>query len=86
MSCLVNPPKPGDASHKLWQKEVADEAASLKRRAKLVTEGFRSLDGVSCNDTEGAMYSFPKVNGYLSVYLSVYFSGTLCTVKSSYCG
>jgi hypothetical protein len=31
------------------------------RRAHMVTDGFNKLDGVTCNFTEGAMYSFPQV-------------------------
>ncbi len=32
-----------------------------RRRARLVTDGFNALEGVTCNFTEGAMYSFPQV-------------------------
>ncbi len=58
---MVNPPKPGDESYELYQKERAAELASLRRRAHMVTDGFNALDGVTCNFTEGAMYSFPRV-------------------------
>lgn len=61
MSCLVNPPKPGDPSYGEWQKEREAELQSLRRRAHMVTDGFNSLDGVTCNFTEGAMYSFPQL-------------------------
>jgi len=61
MSVLVNPPKPGDASHESHKREQAEEIASLRRRARLVTDGFNSLEGVTCNFTEGAMYSFPQI-------------------------
>jgi aspartate/methionine/tyrosine aminotransferase len=56
MSCMVNPPPPGSPSHELWRKEQQDELASLRRRARLVTDGFNALPGVACNMTEGAMY------------------------------
>jgi aspartate/methionine/tyrosine aminotransferase len=43
------------------QKEREAELASLRRRAHMVTDGFNSLEDVTCNFTEGAMYSFPQV-------------------------
>ena len=58
---MVNPPKPGDESFELYVKERTSEIASLRRRAQIVTDGFNSLEGVTCNFTEGAMYSFPRV-------------------------
>jgi glutamate--glyoxylate aminotransferase len=61
MSCLVNPPKPGDESHALWDKERAAELGSLRRRALMVTDAFNALENVTCNFTEGAMYAFPQV-------------------------
>lgn len=61
LSVMLNPPKPGDASYELFAQEKNAELASLRRRAKLVTDAFNSLDGVSCTFTEGAMYAFPKL-------------------------
>jgi aspartate/methionine/tyrosine aminotransferase len=61
LSCMVSPPQPGDASYPLYQEEFSSEMASLKRRAQMVSEAFDALPGMSCNPTEGAMYSFPKV-------------------------
>ncbi|PNH07271.1 Glutamate--glyoxylate aminotransferase 2 [Tetrabaena socialis] len=61
LSCLVNPPKPGDPSYELYTKEKASELVSLRRRAHMVTDGFNALEGVTCNFTEGAMYSFPQI-------------------------
>ena len=58
---LVNPPKKGEESYEQFTKEKATELASLRRRAHMATDGFNSLEGVSCNFTEGAMYSFPQV-------------------------
>jgi hypothetical protein len=71
MSCMVNPPRPGSPSHALWAKEQADELASLRRRARLVTDGFNALPGVSCNFTEGAMYrSGPGLAGWMAGHSS----------------
>jgi hypothetical protein len=61
MSCLVNPPKPGSPSYEQHKEEREKELASLRRRARMVTDGFNSLEDVTCNFTEGAMYSFPQL-------------------------
>jgi len=42
-------------------QEREAELASLRRRAHMVTDGFNQLEDVTCNFTEGAMYSFPQV-------------------------
>ena len=34
---------------------------SLKERAQLVYERFNAVKGVTCNELEGALYAFPKV-------------------------
>ncbi len=52
---MVNPPKPGDASFKQFIKEKDTIIESLKRRAKLMTDAFNSLDGVVCQPTEGRL-------------------------------
>lgn len=62
VSCMCDPPRPGDPSWPLWEKETTAEYASLKRRAALVSNAFSSLPGMSCNPTEGAMYAFPKLD------------------------
>lgn len=62
VSVLCNPPKPGDPSYDLWQKERSDELASLRRRAHLVSSAFNSLPNMSVVPTEAAMYSFPQVH------------------------
>ncbi len=52
---MVNPPSKSDASYSQYTKEVADIYESLKRRAQKVTTALRSLEGVTCNESEGAM-------------------------------
>ena len=59
MSLMVNPPQPGDESYEQYNKEMTEGLESLKRRAHIMTDAFNSLEGVTCNFTEGAMYSFP---------------------------
>merc|ERR1712070_855414 len=58
---MVNPPKPGDASYPLFKKEKDAVVESLKRRARKMTDAFNSMEGVSCQETDGAMYSFPRI-------------------------
>lgn len=62
VSVLCNPPKPGDPSYELFQKERADEFASLQRRAQLVSDAFNSLPNMSVVPTAAAMYAFPEVH------------------------
>jgi aspartate/methionine/tyrosine aminotransferase len=61
VSVLCNPPKQGDPSYELFQKERSEEFASLQRRAKLVSEAFNSLPNMSVVPTAAAMYAFPEV-------------------------
>jgi alanine transaminase len=58
---LVKPPKEGDASYKKFCQERDDIMASLKRRAEKLVKTLNTLEGVSCNPTEGAMYAFAKI-------------------------
>ena len=50
---MVNPPKPGDASYVQFRNEKDSLLNSLKRRARLMTDAFNSLEGVTCQETEG---------------------------------
>lgn len=59
---MVDPPKPGDISHELFDRERSERVESLKRRARMLSDAFNRLDGVSCQPTEGAMYAFPRIN------------------------
>jgi len=61
MSLMVNPPKPGQQSYESHAAEKKGILDSLRERAHIMTNGFNSLEGVTCNFTEGAMYSFPQI-------------------------
>eukprot|EP00892_Ulva_mutabilis_P011217 jgi/Ulvmu1/8468/UM043_0048.1 len=61
MAALMAPPVPGDASYEQHQAEVSAILSSLKRRAVTVVQGLRKLEGVTCCDSEGALYAFPKL-------------------------
>eukprot|EP01100_Stratorugosa_tubuloviscum_P011756 TRINITY_DN5330_c0_g1_i1.p1 TRINITY_DN5330_c0_g1~~TRINITY_DN5330_c0_g1_i1.p1 ORF type:complete len:511 (-),score=201.43 TRINITY_DN5330_c0_g1_i1:74-1606(-) len=58
---MVNPPKPGQFSYKLYESERNNIIGSLKRRAELLANALNGLEGVKCNPAEGAMYLFPQV-------------------------
>ncbi|KAJ2683535.1 alanine transaminase [Coemansia spiralis] len=58
---MVNPPRLGDASYEQYKAEVEDIFESMKRRAKKLAQAFNSLPNMSCNDAQGAMYCFPRV-------------------------
>ena len=53
LGLMVNPPKPGDASYKQFIHEKDSLLNSLKRRARLMTDAFNALEGVTCQETEG---------------------------------
>lgn len=62
MSCVVNPPKPGEQSFELFERERQKILSDLKAKAQLVADTFNSIEGISCNKVAGAMYAFPRVN------------------------
>lgn len=61
MDTVVNPPRPGEPSYHSWKAEVEGTIASLKKRAKLVENTLNSIEGIHCNEVQGAMYAFPQV-------------------------
>lgn len=61
MGLMVNPLKPGDISYLKFTMESKSVLESLRRRARMMTDGFNSCKNVVCNFTEGAMYSFPQI-------------------------
>jgi len=61
MSLMVNPPKEGDPSYTLYIKERDLIYESLKRRAIKLSAFLNTLEGVTCNTAQGAMYAFPQI-------------------------
>ena len=62
---MVNPPKAGVNSPEvveLYQKERTMIFEGLKKRSKLLTEKLNAIPGITANELEGAMYSFPRVH------------------------
>ncbi|CAN0877790.1 Alanine aminotransferase 2, mitochondrial [Linum grandiflorum] len=60
-SLVMSPPKVGDESYDSYSAEKDGILSSLARRAKTLEEGLNSLEGVTCNRAEGAMYLFPRI-------------------------
>ncbi|CAG7899689.1 unnamed protein product [Brassica rapa] len=56
MGLMVSPPKPGDISYDQFVRESKGILESLRRRARIMTDGFNSCKNVVCNFTEGAIY------------------------------
>ncbi|CAM9364393.1 unnamed protein product [Choristocarpus tenellus] len=61
MGIMCNPPKMGEPSYQLHMEEKEQLLQSLIRRARLITDVFNSMEGVTCEETEGALYSFPRI-------------------------
>lgn len=61
---MVNPPTPQTVSEECYaqfRQEEENIYNGLKSRAKLLSQKLNEMDGVTCNDVEGAMYAFPKI-------------------------
>ncbi|CAO3596296.1 unnamed protein product [Absidia cylindrospora] len=58
---MTNPPVPGDESYPQYQEEVDAIYQSLIRRSTKLAGCFNSLEGMTCNEAEGAMYLFPQL-------------------------
>jgi len=61
LGMMVNPPRPGDYSYPQFIREKDSLIQSLQRRARMITDAFNSLEGVVCQETDGAMYAFPRI-------------------------
>ena len=60
-SLMVDPPKENEESYEKFMKEESEIYESLKRRAKILVDGLNSIDGISCERAEGALYAFPRI-------------------------
>ncbi|KAG6835726.1 hypothetical protein H0H93_015283 [Arthromyces matolae] len=61
VDCMVRPPKAGDESFELWEKETNTIHAALASRTKLMADRLNALPGISCVSSPGALYLHPKV-------------------------
>lgn len=61
VDCLVRPPRLGDASYPLWKSETDMIHTALRNRTRIMAERLNKLEGVSCVDSPGALYLFPRI-------------------------
>ncbi|PYI33136.1 alanine aminotransferase [Aspergillus indologenus CBS 114.80] len=59
---MVNPPTEGEPSYELYQKEYNGIKDGLRSRAMALYEAFQKMEGVECQQPQGAMYLFPTIN------------------------
>jgi aspartate/methionine/tyrosine aminotransferase len=59
---LVRPPRPGDPSFELWDRERREVLEALRRNAAIVGKGLDAVEGIHCNEVTGAMYAFPRID------------------------
>ena len=58
---LVRPPRPGQPSYELYKAETDAIHAALRHRTQLSAARLNALPGVSCVDSPGALYLYPKI-------------------------
>lgn len=58
---MVRPPKEGEESYALWRKETDATHAALAQRTNVMAERLNSLPGITCVDSPGALYLFPRI-------------------------
>ncbi|RHZ62152.1 putative alanine aminotransferase [Aspergillus thermomutatus] len=58
---MVNPPKKGEPSYELYEKEYNGIRDGLHKRALALYEAFKQMEGVECQEPQGAMYLFPSI-------------------------
>lgn len=58
---MVNPPKEGESSYELYQSEYRSIENGLYQRAQALYQAFKQMEGVECQEPQGAMYLFPSI-------------------------
>ncbi|KAF7359621.1 Alanine aminotransferase [Mycena venus] len=58
---MVRPPKEGEPSYALWKSETDAIHTALASRTKIMAQRLNALPGVSCVESPGALYLFPKI-------------------------
>ncbi|MCY3411473.1 MAG: aminotransferase class I/II-fold pyridoxal phosphate-dependent enzyme [Candidatus Heimdallarchaeota archaeon] len=59
---MVTPPKEGEESYELYQRERKAILDGMAKKARIISEVLNSIDGISCPTPKGAMYLFPKIS------------------------
>jgi alanine transaminase len=71
---MVNPPSLGDESYSQYVEERDGIYNSLKRRAEKLTKFLNSLEGVTCNPSQGNTH---KAKFYLILLCPFFLSGAM---------
>jgi alanine transaminase len=58
---MVNPPRAGEPSYELYQKEYNGIFEGLRQRANALHAAFSEMEGVECGAPQGSMYLFPTI-------------------------
>ncbi|CAK7223010.1 alanine transaminase [Sporothrix curviconia] len=58
---MVNPPKKGEPSYELYEKEYNGIYNGLQERAVALHKAFDEMEGVECAEPQGSMYLFPTI-------------------------
>jgi len=58
---MVRGPSPEGESYPLFQTERKQIYDALKRKAAIVSSKLNEIDGVDCQNVDGALYAFPKI-------------------------
>ena len=53
MGAIINPPRKGEPSFELYDKERSEVMNRLKEKAELVSKLFNSIEGIQCNTVMG---------------------------------
>jgi len=61
VSMMTRPPKEGEPSYELYQKEKTTILNQLKERSIMLTKELNAIPGITCERPQGAMYIFPSV-------------------------
>ena len=59
---MLNEPRPGEASYAKWKEEKDALYGALKRKSIMMHRKLNAIEGISCNELEGAMYAFPRID------------------------
>jgi alanine transaminase len=62
VDAMVRPPKEGEESYGLWKRETEGIANALAQRTGLMASRLNALRGVSCVDSPGALYLYPRID------------------------
>jgi aspartate/methionine/tyrosine aminotransferase len=57
---MVSPPQPGDESFETYRRERDAVLGELQAKAKILGEGINSIEGMSLDVPQGAMYAFVR--------------------------